>query len=218
MCNCSYSILMVKILDFKQFMTYAKQYMIYTDRELIILAFTAATVFLAMLLLQTVRKKSGCGYKITALSILAAMVFSVWTAFIIGVTLINRESGTVRVILRLSDTFKPAFKGDIYSQYQLISNVLLFIPLGIFLPLNVDICRKWYYNCLICLTATACIEFTQLITKKGVFDVGDIVTNFTGGVIGYILYAVIRRLIFFIRFSIGLSAGQRRDICGNKLK
>ena len=37
-----------------------------------------------------------------------------------------------------------------------------------------------------------CIETLQLITKVGVFDVDDLMMNTVGGLIGWIIYCIIR--------------------------
>ena len=78
---------------------------------------------------------------------------------------------------------------------NMLGNILLFVPAGIFLP---KLYRKWRSFwwffiktfCLICL-----IEIVQLFTLLGVFDVDDIILNVLGMSFGYFLYFLFMRRV-----------------------
>ena len=59
---------------------------------------------------------------------------------------------------------------------NLIGNILIFIPLGIFLK---------YFKIIIILVIS--IETLQYLTKRGIFDIMDIFLNIIGASIGYTL-------------------------------
>lgn len=71
-------------------------------------------------------------------------------------------------------------------------NVLLFIPLGFFLPLFWQRYRKIQSTLLFGFFATLTIEIAQLFSFRAT-DVDDLITNFTGALCGYLLARVITK-------------------------
>ena len=65
-------------------------------------------------------------------------------------------------------------------------NVLLFVPLGLFLPLLWDSCQSLRRTLLFALCVTLFIELSQLFTLRAT-DINDILTNLAGAAIGYFL-------------------------------
>lgn len=73
------------------------------------------------------------------------------------------------------------------SQIYFIGNILFFVPFGyLFRKLN------FFIMVLIALCMEFTIETMQHITGRGVFDIGDIITNMTGILLGYIVVNLIR--------------------------
>ena len=71
--------------------------------------------------------------------------------------------------------------------YNIIGNFLMLIPLSILLPLiNEKFKNKKNYIILI-LAITFLVEITQFITNTGSFDVDDIILNFSGSFIAYLI-------------------------------
>jgi glycopeptide antibiotics resistance protein len=76
---------------------------------------------------------------------------------------------------------------------NLVGNVALFIPLGVFLPHFYPTLRKFWR---LLLTATAiiiAIESAQLLTLLGSGDIDDVLLNLTGTLLGFALWKVYRR-------------------------
>ncbi|MBS7578219.1 MULTISPECIES: VanZ family protein [unclassified Enterococcus] len=69
-----------------------------------------------------------------------------------------------------------------YSTFEVIMNIVLFIPLGILLANKLKLVSTILLSLLFILS----IESIQYIFKLGVFDVIDIATNFSGILIGYL--------------------------------
>lgn len=69
-----------------------------------------------------------------------------------------------------------------YSTFEVVMNVILFIPLGILLANKL----KLRSTILLSLIFILAIESIQYLFKLGVFDVIDIATNFAGILIGYL--------------------------------
>ena len=74
------------------------------------------------------------------------------------------------------------------SIVNLLGNVLMFVPLGLFLP------RLWprlyaFRRFLISVTVVILlIELAQLFTLLGSFDIDDLILNVLGAAIGYWIY------------------------------
>lgn len=94
-----------------------------------------------------------------------------------------------------------AFISDICAEPYLISeklnNLLLFIPLGILLSSLKPTDRKLRTRSVTfvgCATSL-CIELTQLITHRGVFETDDIICNTLGCAVGAMIAKTLFRLI-----------------------
>jgi glycopeptide antibiotics resistance protein len=77
----------------------------------------------------------------------------------------------------------------------LTANIVLFIPYGIFLMMKGFKSSKSEYIYLP-LVAIAVVECLQNITRRGSLDIDDLILNFIGVSLGYLLYPVFRRVIF----------------------
>lgn len=72
---------------------------------------------------------------------------------------------------------------------NVIGNVVLFIPYGIFASLYAKLEKPFHALCLV-FFASVTVETTQLLIGR-VFDIDDIILNVIGGLIGYGIYKVI---------------------------
>ena len=88
-------------------------------------------------------------------------------------------------ILRYHITSRLFFK-------NVLGNMIMFFPFGLFTSyyLKVD---KVKYPLLLTLIASIAIECVQLSIGR-VFDVDDIMLNILGGITGYLIYTVLRRI------------------------
>ena len=76
---------------------------------------------------------------------------------------------------------------------NLVGNVVAFMPFGFFLPVFATRCRTIWNTLLYSFELSVLVELIQLITKVGSFDVDDIILNTLGGILGYIVYKIVRR-------------------------
>ncbi|MCI5825976.1 MAG: VanZ family protein [Arcanobacterium sp.] len=86
--------------------------------------------------------------------------------------------------------------------YNLIGNLLLFVPLGALAPLAFSNMRSWWRVAGVLTTASLCVESLQLIFTVRLFDVDDIILNSVGGVVGYAVFAVVLARIPFVRRAV----------------
>ena len=64
-------------------------------------------------------------------------------------------------------------------------NILLFLPMGMALPVLFPKMRRLWRTVLVCLAATVLAEVLQFLFHLGTFDVDDILLNVLGGLFGY---------------------------------
>lgn len=73
---------------------------------------------------------------------------------------------------------------------NLLGNIVVFMPFGIFVPLLAEKKRGIIFTTIVTALFSFVIETIQLVTKHGSFDVDDIVLNTLGGMLGFLLYAL----------------------------
>ncbi len=143
---------------------------------------------LAAVLMWAVNRRNG-DRKPAAL--LPGAVFGIYFAVMFVITFLSRESGSRKgvVDLELFSTWGINARNNAF----VVENVLLFIPYGFFACLAF----RWKKRLLCCGFLGACtglgIECLQLITRRGYFQIDDILTNILGTLIGWGLF----RLIFW---------------------
>lgn len=120
--------------------------------------------------------------KIALLSILF-----IYIVIVLGATIGNRMSIESKSIsLHLFSSYKDACNNFSAGAWRnIILNILMFVPLGILLPLIFKDCRKYWVTYLIGIFFTLFIEVIQLISGRGIFEVDDIFNNTLGCIIGY---------------------------------
>ena len=88
--------------------------------------------------------------------------------------------------------FKALFvnikRGNWYFVLQMLVNIFMFIPMGAFLYLAK---RKAGQTFIIGLSFSLVIEFFEIITKRGVFDIDDLILNTMGTLLGFLLAKLI---------------------------
>jgi glycopeptide antibiotics resistance protein len=92
-----------------------------------------------------------------------------------------------RVNLELFKVFK------IYriTNRQVLGNLVMLFPLGIYLPLLYNKMSGFFKVTCICMLFSVAIELLQLVTSFRSTDIDDVFLNTTGAAFGYITYLVI---------------------------
>lgn len=75
---------------------------------------------------------------------------------------------------------------------QLILNVGMFIPFGLLLPMAIKNTRHLRTVSLIVISSTIGIEVIQYFMGRSA-DIDDVIMNFLGGLIGYLLFTVLNK-------------------------
>lgn len=77
---------------------------------------------------------------------------------------------------------------------NIIGNIILFVPFGILCPILITKRKKFLKILGGAFAFSLFIELVQMFFRIGSFDVDDIILNVSGGVIGYFIYLIIRRI------------------------
>lgn len=122
-------------------------------------------------------KKNFKLYKFLVLMLLYAYLY-----IILNIAIFDRIIGS-DTRLRL----QPFASYKLGEWNYIIENILMFIPLGMLLPLLCDYFKSFFKITLCGLSITLYIEVSQFILKCGMMEVDDIIDNLLGTIVGYII-------------------------------
>ena len=84
--------------------------------------------------------------------------------------------------------------GTAFHLKEVLENLLIFVPMGIYLQMLLPKCR--FYGKLIIIAGTSLmLEAAQYVLAIGRSDIIDLLTNTTGGRLGFALYGIVVRLL-----------------------
>lgn len=170
-------------MRFDIILDYFKQYGIIACTIIGILLFVTLFVYIF------IYKKILNGTKQLNVKIIILAIISFFYAFIVfGAVFLNRRIQSDICVQPLLSSYKLAwYSCSLQGWRNIVLNILLFVPLGILVPLwN----KKWNKPFIVLpfgLLTTSLIECFQYIFKIGVFEFDDILNNFLGVVLGYSL-------------------------------
>ena len=109
-------------------------------------------------------------------------------------------------IIPFKNTYKYVIGLDRFNLdiiiHNTLGNVLIFIPLGIFLPILFKSYKAFSKVCISSLLITITIEFSQFFLQIGQFDIDDIILNTIGSVIGYFVIRLIIKISNFMSWNV----------------
>ena len=124
---------------------------------------------------------------------LALLIF--YIAFTLNLTIIQREvTAYARYKVVLFWSYTSIAKGDITKVFEVLWNVVLFVPIGLLGSILLKQKAKWIVM-LSGLAFSTAIELTQLITHRGYFEFDDLVHNTLGTVIGIVICLVCAKIL-----------------------
>lgn len=128
-------------------------------------------------------------------------LFALYALIMLWIMFLYRTQGTISLInlepMHTIKHFTKMFLNGNYSQraaaaVNLFGNVIMFMPLGVFLP---GLWKKQNKFILFFITVTVLItalEAAQYFSMLGTADIDDLILNDIGAVMGFIIYRVIR--------------------------
>lgn len=100
------------------------------------------------------------------------------------------RAGLLAIIDRLQDAGAPAWFD--YRFVESAANVVLFVPLGALLALELPL-RRWWIAPVVTTTFSILIELGQTLLPARVATIADVIANTAGGLVGALIVLVARR-------------------------
>ena len=146
-------------------------------------------MIISFIILERYYKKN----KITKTQMCFSILFIIYLLHVYGSTVFSRLPSTRKYQLEVFWSWKGILNSmnTTYPKYELflenILNVIMLLPLGIFLPLVYGKKIDWKVGLLIGFCISFSIELMQLVLCRGMFDVDDIIHNSLGFLIGILI-------------------------------
>lgn len=135
--------------------------------------------------------------------------FALWCAFLLWLLIFRRldtpSALTIVEYARGHFVWKPlstvphqialAGAGDAHAMVNLAGNTLLFVPVGVLVPVLMPTMQKFWQFLLVFAAVILAVEFAQLILRVGVCEADDLLLNCVGGSAGYLLWRLFGRSI-----------------------
>lgn len=167
----------------------------YIESAVIVAAIFALGKFVADLFLMLIGKGKAYWKRwlkiVVSLPVDFAAVFYVF--MVVVITFFSRMEGSTDVVnMELFSTFRE----DLQSKIYIIENIVMFIPLGMFVRWYGI--KRWWLGPPLIIGSSTLIEIMQYLTGRGHAEVDDILTNTIGGLIGFI----VMKLVFGIKYLV----------------
>ena len=125
---------------------------------------------------------------------LLSLVTGAYLVFLVWLTLTPQDQHTSQAafVVRVLDALhRRGYAESIgYDRFELLANIALFVPAGMFLLLLLG-AGRWWVAALLCFATTAAIESAQHAIPGRVPDERDLVANSLGAIIGIAVALVI---------------------------
>ena len=133
-----------------------------------------------------------------ARSILTFALFAIYALVLVGIILFKfpfsyQEDGNGRVLnlIPLAGSYRE--DGTLRVD-ELVENVLIFVPFGLYLSMVAHSWSFWKKTLLI-VGVTVAFEVIQYVFALGRADITDVLTNAIGGLLGIGVYGVLARVL-----------------------
>jgi len=162
----------------------------YFDKFLILGVLAFLVLSLGYLL---VKKFLWKGKKVCRFStVVFTAIFFAYLFVVLAITLLSRPSEMYikRQIVPLFYSYKNAWYSSPEEWWNIIANILMFVPFGCLLPMSIRWFQSFIKTYLAGLVFTVGIETFQYIKGRGVCEMDDVLNNFLGAMIGYGIFVV----------------------------
>ena len=113
------------------------------------------------------------------------ILFIIYMEVLLQTAFFSREAGSRKGIdLTILSTWGKTAQ----EHANFIENIMMFVPLGILLPMLFKKIRKLQYCVLTGFLCSCMIEVSQMITQRGFCQLDDVITNTVGAVVGWMIW------------------------------
>ena len=166
--------------------------------------------------IETIRRKQNSFFAIVTQSSFFLYIFMVLTltGYFILFREISAHNWYENMIMRIDredhvnlKLFKM-FKIYAFSNKQILGNLVMLFPLGIYIPLLYPRLSNFFTVLLISLVFSVIIESFQLVTRFRSADVDDVLLNTIGACVGYLVFVLVKKSGGFDGVDIGERVGK----------
>ncbi len=100
---------------------------------------------------------------------------------------------TIRTLVFIMQVHALDSKLVEYAIINMVGNIVLFIPMGYFLPFYFKKLHYFWQYLKIQILLITLLEIIQFITLLGKLDIDDLILNTLGGLVGYIYFRCINK-------------------------
>lgn len=134
-------------------------------------------------------------WRFTKRVVVAGSALSIYIGVVVGLTLLNRTPlEDHRTILKLFWSYGAWIQGNKQALWGIIENIIMLIPYGFLLPMLCPRFRRFRYILIASFGFTLLIEISQYLTCRGWFELDDLFHNTIGGLIGFQLFQITRKV------------------------
>lgn len=131
---------------------------------------------------------------------LVSVALLIYLFLVFSTTVFAREkTGEVRYKLELFWSYRLAFFGQTKYSWEIVSNICMFLPIGLLVPAAMKFGKKdsyfgqtyfagLFYTLFFGFFCSMMIELLQLVLRCGMFECDDIFNNVTGTLVGYLIF------------------------------
>ena len=112
-----------------------------------------------------------------------------WIA--VSMTIIERPVLNSQIFRMTLIRDRQLFSADFEYQYERVKNIVMAVPFGFLFPQSYI--EKYKFTLLIGILLFTLIEFLQVLFRRGIFEIADIIDNIIGCEIGFVVYVLFNR-------------------------
>ena len=157
-----------------------------------VVLYGALLLFVLVSLVLVIR---GCVLHRDSMNWLPTAAFAAFCVLIAYGTVIMRQgTESTSIVMEPFQRLKEALEtGNPEELNHDLTNMLMFIPLGLLLPLmNRKVFNKASFAFLFGMVVSTLIESVQLLFRLGECDINDIIANTLGAVVGYLICVIVK--------------------------
>lgn len=145
-----------------------------------IIFFATLFIMIGTILFFLWRKK-----KIILSQMISGLLLTVYLGVVFASTVFTRTpDGIWHYELIPLWSWREVLIGNTYMLTEIVLNVILFIPIGILIPVVLHRRIRWWQGLLLGVLLSAVIEVSQLVLCRGLFEWDDMIHNGIGCMVG----------------------------------
>lgn len=148
-----------------------------------IITFAAGFLIIAAVLAFLLIKR-----KIVLSQMISGLLLTVYLGIVFASTVFTRTpDGIWHYELIPFWSWREVLIGNTYMLTEIVLNVILFIPIGILIPVLLHRRIRWWQGLLLGVLLSAVIEVLQLVLCRGLFEWDDMIHNGIGCMVGCVM-------------------------------